>query len=70
LREASECYEEEMRLMGEFTRIFPYTDAISPRPDMKPEHLEKGAELLREVKLLVEKAVRDMRKALERWETL
>lgn len=59
-----------MRLMGEFTRIFPYTDAISPQPDMKPEHLKKGAEILRKVKLLEEKAVRDMRKALEGWETL
>lgn len=59
-----------MRLMGEFTRIFPYTDAISPQPDMKPEHLKKEAEILRKVKLLEEKAVRDMRKALEGWETL
>jgi len=70
LKEASKSYEEERKLMEGFTQIFPYTEAASPQPELKPEHLKKGAEILRKVKLLEEKAARDMRKALEEWESL
>ncbi len=69
LHEAAECYEKETKLMEEFTRIFPYSYPPPSRIEIKPEHPKKGAEILRKVKALEKEAIKNMKKALEEWET-
>ncbi len=65
LQEAAECYEKGAKLMKEFTRIFPFKQ----QGEMKLEDRKKGAKILRKVKPFEEEAIKNMKKALEDWET-
>jgi len=65
LLEAAECYDREMKLMDEFTRIFPFSDTPSPRTEIGPEHIKRGVEILKKIKPLEEQAVRHMKKTLK-----
>ena len=64
LLEAAECYEREMTLMDEFTRIFPFSETPSPRTETGPEQIKKGVRILKKIKPLEEQAVRHMKKTL------
>jgi len=64
LLEAAECYDREMKLMEEFTRIFPFSETPSPRKEIRPEHVREGAETLKKIKPLEEEAVKYLKKAL------
>lgn len=63
LQEAAECYEKGVKLMKEFTQVFPFKH----QGKMKLEDLKKGAEILRRVKPFEEEAIKHMKKALDEW---
>lgn len=58
LLKAADCYEKGIKLMEEFTRIFPFRF----QGEMKLKDRKKGAEILRKVKPLEETAIRHMKK--------
>lgn len=65
LRRAAESYQKGIQLMKDFTQLFPFKH----QGEMKPEHRKRGADLLRKVKPYEEEAIKDMKHALDRWET-
>jgi hypothetical protein len=63
LLRAAECYENGLKLMREFTQVFPFR----LQGDMKLADRKKGAELLRRVKPFEEEATKHMTDALVEW---
>ncbi len=63
LLEAAKFYEQGAGLMDSFTKIFPFRQ----QGEIRPEDRKKGAEILRKVKPLEEKAIESMKKALKEW---
>ncbi len=66
MKEAAKCYKKGAELMKDFTQVFPFKH----QGEMKLSNRRKGAEILRKVKPFEEEAIKNMKKALEDWETL
>ena len=71
LQEGAKQYEKELKMMEEFTRIFPYKWPIPEdwRREVQQHRIEKGAEILRKMRPLEEAAIKEMKKALEEWKS-
>ena len=71
LQESAKRYEKELRLMEEFTRIFPHKWPIPEdwRREVQQQKIEKGAEILKKMRPLEEAVVKEMKKALEEWKS-
>lgn len=63
LLDAAKSYEQGAELMEQFNKVFPFKQ----QGEMTLEDRKKGAEILRKVKPLEEKAIENMKKALKEW---
>lgn len=63
LGEASKIYGQMARLLGEFTKIFPF----KMEGEMSTDDRMKGAKILKRIKPLDERAAEQLEKALEKW---
>ena len=71
LQEGAKRYERELKLLEEFTQIFPYKWPIPEdwRREVRRHKIEKGTEILKKMRPLEEAAIREMKKALEEWKS-
>ena len=68
LSKAAENYKKAASVIQEYTGLFPFSHDKNWNPDEFPdEKREKGAELLRRVKPLVETAIAQMEVAIRKW---